>query len=161
MRLERRASTSSLFLTASSADERMAPAPHHADSAARCPPATSAIAIPTISTVTAPMTLCHRNDTSGAPKLAPGEERIVPVGVPGGKTAVINLTITETEGNGGYVATFPANATWPGNSSINWFGVNQNQANTTLCATDASGQIRIRGGSAATHVIVDVIGYLN
>lgn len=98
---------------------------------------------------------------SGAPKLAAGEERIVPLSVPAGRTAVINLTITETEGNGGFIAVFPANVVWPGNSSINWFGTNQNLANTTLCLTDASGQIRIRGGSAPAHVIVDVIGYLN
>jgi hypothetical protein len=98
---------------------------------------------------------------SGAPKLAAGEERIVPLSVPAGKTAVINLTVTETEGNGGYVAVFPANVVWPGNSSINWFGTNQNLANTTLCLTDAGGQIRIRGGSANAHVIVDVVGYLN
>lgn len=54
-----------------------------------------------------------------APKLADGEERIVPLTVPAHTTAVINLTITETEGAGGYVACFPADATWPGNSNIN------------------------------------------
>ncbi|MGD9995823.1 MAG: hypothetical protein AB7L17_03300 [Ilumatobacteraceae bacterium] len=98
---------------------------------------------------------------SQSPKLAPGEERIVPLTVPGGATAVLNLTITETDSPGGYVACFPADTAWPGNSNINWFGSNQNLANTTFCATDASGQIRVRGGGAGAHIIIDVIGYLS
>ena len=73
---------------------------------------------------------------------------------------MINLTITETEGSGGFVAVFPANQAWPGNSSINWFGANQNLANNVVTAVDATGAIKIRGAVAHTHVVIDVQGYL-
>ena len=81
-------------------------------------------------------------------------------GPPGVRGAVINLTVTETEGAGGFVAVFPANVPWPGNSSINWFGAGQNLANSVTTAVDPSAQITIRGGAASTHVIIDRIGWL-
>jgi hypothetical protein len=94
-------------------------------------------------------------------KLKPNEERVVTLGVPGGVAgAVLNLTVSETEGVGGYVAVFPADAPYPGNSSINWFGPGQNLANTLVTGVDAGGQIRIRGGVAATHVIIDLLGVM-
>jgi hypothetical protein len=96
---------------------------------------------------------------TGGP-LANGEERTVPLGFPGARGAVINLTVTETEGNGGFVAVFPANIAWPGNSSINWFGPGQNLANGVVTALDPSGQIKIHGGAASTHVVIDRIGWL-
>ena len=92
-------------------------------------------------------------------KLQDREERVVSTGVPAGATAaVINLTITQTE-QAGYVAAFPANATWPGNSSINWSSNDQNLANSVISGIDESGKIRIRGGVNPTQVIVDVEGY--
>jgi hypothetical protein len=93
-------------------------------------------------------------------KLADGEQRIVNLGFPGARGAVINLTVTETEGNGGFVAVFPAGIPWPGNSSINWFGPGQNVANGVITAMNASGQITIRGGAASTQVVIDRIGFL-
>jgi hypothetical protein len=96
---------------------------------------------------------------TGGP-LAAGEERTIALGFPGARGAVINLTVTETEGTGGFVAVFPANIAWPGNSSINWFGANQNLANGVVAALDPSGQIKIRGGVAPTQVIIDRIGWL-
>jgi hypothetical protein len=95
-----------------------------------------------------------------APKLRPGEERVIRLDVPPvARAAVINLTITETEG-AGFVAVFPADTAWPGNSSINWSSPNQNLANTVITATDSFGSIRVRAGANATHVIIDVQGYL-
>jgi hypothetical protein len=93
-------------------------------------------------------------------KLAPGEERTVALGLPAGARAgVINLTVTETEA-AGFVAVFPAGTPYPGNSSINWFGPNQNLANGVIASVDATGRITIRGGVNKTHVVVDVQGYL-
>jgi hypothetical protein len=93
-------------------------------------------------------------------KLADGEERTIPLGLTGARSAVINLTITETEGNGGFVAVFPANVAWPGNSSINWSAAGQNIANAVISGVDPAGQIKIRGGVASTHVVIDRIGFL-
>jgi hypothetical protein len=92
-------------------------------------------------------------------KLGAGEERTVDLGIAGARTAVINLTVTETVG-GGFVAVFPAGIAWPGNSSINWSASDQNVANGVITAVDASGRITIRGGSNPTHVVIDRIGYM-
>ena len=102
-----------------------------------------------------------RYDTrTGAGKLKPGEERIVNVGAPAAASAaVINLTVTETEA-AGFVAAFRADIAWPGNSSINWSSPNQNIANGVICPVDATGSIKIRGGVAPTHVVIDSEGYL-
>ncbi len=98
-------------------------------------------------------------DTRGGAKLGPGEERVVDLAIPGARTAVINLTITQTEG-AGYVAVFPDGIAWPGNSSINWSGPNENVANGVITAVNAAGKIKIRGGDGTTDVIIDRIGYL-
>jgi len=92
-------------------------------------------------------------------KLAANEERVVDLGITGARTAVINLTVTQT-GGAGYVAAFPANIAWPGNSSINWYEPNSDLANGVLVAVDPTGKIKIRGGGGAdTHVVIDRIGY--
>jgi hypothetical protein len=93
-------------------------------------------------------------------KVAAGEQRTIPLGFPGARGAVLNLTIVETEGDGGFVAVFPANIAWPGNSSINWTSPNAILANGVITATDPDGQINILGGGGATHVILDRIGFL-
>ena len=92
-------------------------------------------------------------------KLANGEERTIDLDFAGARGAVINLTVTRTEGNGGFVAVFPAGIPWPGNSSINWFGPNQNLANGVITAVDAASRITIRGGAASTDVVIDRIGF--
>jgi hypothetical protein len=93
-----------------------------------------------------------------AGKLANNQERVIPLGVPGTvKGAVFNLTVTETQ-TAGFVACFKADITWPGNSSINWYETGANTANLVVCAVDAAGQIRIRGGVDSTHVVIDLIG---
>jgi len=92
-------------------------------------------------------------------KLGADQERTVDLGITGAKTAVINLTVTQT-GGAGYVAVFPANIAWPGNSSINWYEPNSDLANGVVVALDPTGKIKIRGGGGAnTHVIIDRIGY--
>lgn len=98
-------------------------------------------------------------DTRSTTKLAPNEEREVDLGIPGARTAVLNVTVTRTEG-AGYVAVFRADVAWPGNSSINWSGPNENIANGVITQVDAAGKIKIRGGDGTTDVIIDRIGYL-
>jgi hypothetical protein len=107
----------------------------------------------------------HRQyDSRGGGKLQPGEERTIGLGgdagvPPQARGAVINLTVTETEG-AGYVAVFPANQAWNGTSSINWFGPGQNLANSLVTAMDDLQQVTIRGGASPTHVIIDILGYV-
>ena len=92
-------------------------------------------------------------------KLQPGEERTVALGFPGVRSAVINLAITETEGAGGFVSVYPANIAWPENASINWSAPNQNISNGVISAVDANAAIKIRAGAAATHVVIDRVGW--
>lgn len=92
-------------------------------------------------------------------KLQPGEERTVALGLPGVRSAVLNLAITETEGVGGFVSVYPANIGWPGNVNINWSAPNQNISNGVISAVDANAAIKIRAGAAATHVVIDRIGW--
>jgi hypothetical protein len=100
----------------------------------------------------------------GGGKLLPAAERVVNMGMPGARSAVFNLAITETEVSpgspGGFVAAFRADIAWPGNASINWAGANVNLSNGVICALDATGQLKIRGGANPTHVVIDRIGYL-
>ncbi len=98
-------------------------------------------------------------EPAGGGKLNPGEERTIALGFPGARGAVINLTVTDTEG-AGFVSVNPANIAYPGNSSINWTTTGQNTANGVITAMDASGQIKIRGGANRTHVVIDRIGWL-
>jgi hypothetical protein len=49
--------------------------------------------------------------TGGKP--ADGEERVIALGVVGARCAVINLTVAETEGEGGFVDVFPSNVPYP------------------------------------------------
>jgi hypothetical protein len=103
----------------------------------------------------------NTRDTPGLTKLADGEERTIQLPVPAGiSAAVVQLTVTET-GPGGWVAVFSGDApSWPGNSSINWSGVNSSVGNTVLTAVSPDGKIKIRGGQSSTHVIIDVPGVI-
>jgi hypothetical protein len=105
----------------------------------------------------------------GGGKLANGEERTISVatalsGAPvvpaGASAAAITLTVTETDGPGGYVAAFPAGSTWGGTSAVNWFGANQNLATADIVALGPNRDIVLRGGAASTHVVVDVTAYI-
>ena len=78
-------------------------------------------------------------------KLADGEERLVPLGLAGERGAVVNLTLTRTTGEPGYVAVFAGGIPWPGNSSQNWYAAGANVANCVVTVVDAQGRITIRG----------------
>ena len=97
-------------------------------------------------------------DSRSGAKFTVDEERTVDLGFPGARGAVINLTVTETSA-GGFVAIFPADIAWPGNSSINWKALNQDVANGVITRVDATGKIKVRA-SNVTHVVIDRIGFL-
>lgn len=86
--------------------------------------------------------------------------------IPSNAVAVTyNLTATGTWGAEGYLAVFPADINWPGNSSINWFGGDLSIANggvVTLGFLDGPGQISVYCGQVSltgTDFIVDITGY--
>jgi hypothetical protein len=105
--------------------------------------------------------------TGGGP-LGDGDERVVSVAgpnpavpvVPTGATAVsITLTVTGTQGAGGYVAVRPSGTPYAGTSSINWFGPNQNIATTVVSQLGGDRQLTMRGGIQPTEIVVDVTGF--
>ena len=69
----------------------------------------------------------------------------------------VNLTVTETEG-AGFLAVFPGDIVWPGTSSVNWFGPNQNLSNNAFVFVPDDGVIRVRCGGLRTHFVIDLIG---
>jgi hypothetical protein len=90
-------------------------------------------------------------DAAGANQIA------LPVGATG---ALVNLTITDTEG-AGFVKMYSAAISEPATSSINWSQSDQNLAVSTPVAVDAQARsIKLTGGVNATNVVVDVVGYL-
>jgi hypothetical protein len=68
-----------------------------------------------------------------------------------------NLTVTNTAATG-YLGVFSADISWPGNSSINWFGPGQLIANNVYTAFDATGAIElICGGGGSTDFVLDLV----
>jgi len=120
-----------------------------------------------------PLRAYDSRDNAG-PKLAANETRVISladgkngaggsvIAVPPGATAaIVTLTVTETVAPGGFVKLYSAALVDPpATSSINWAGTNQNLAVSTQVAVDGTGSVKITGGAASTHVIIDVIGYL-
>ncbi len=109
----------------------------------------------------APNRIYNTRDTVGLTKIDSNEERVVDLSsvVPAGATAaIINITTTGQEG-AGYLALFQDGITWPGNSSIN-FIANADVANSAIVTVSTARKIKLRGGVAKTHVILDVTGYL-
>ena len=79
----------------------------------------------------------------------------------GASLALVNLTVTNTEGFG-FLTLYPAGQTAPGTSSINWYTTGQTVANSATVAVSAGGAVAIHGGGAGAakaDVIVDLLGY--
>ena len=80
--------------------------------------------------------------------------------VPAGATAVaITLTVTNTQGAGGFLAVRPAGTGYAGTSSINWFGPGQNLAATVISQLGGDRQLTVRGGFQPADFLIDVTGY--
>ena len=103
----------------------------------------------------------NTRDTAGLVKFANTEERVIDLSavVPAGAVAaVLNLTTTQQEGPG-FLGLFPDGTAWPNTSSINYF-TGQDIANNSIVGVSADRKIKAHCGGGATHVIVDVTGYL-
>jgi hypothetical protein len=81
-------------------------------------------------------------------------------GVPANATAVI-LNVTSVDATGeGYLTVFPAGATRPVASNLN-FNAGQNVPNLVMAKLGAGGQVSIFNETAATQVLVDLMGYVS
>ncbi|HUP76764.1 MAG TPA: hypothetical protein VM282_27260 [Acidimicrobiales bacterium] len=103
----------------------------------------------------------NSRDSVGVAKIVDNEERVIDLSsvVPAGATAaIVNLTTT-LQSALGYLSLFPDGTTWPGTSSINYFTA-QDIANSSIVAVSTDRKIKVRCGGGATHVIIDVTGYL-
>jgi hypothetical protein len=95
-----------------------------------------------------------------AGKMAADETRMVDLELPVGvRAGIITVTVTETE-VGGFLTVYAAGEPLPESSTVNWTQSDTAVATTTFAAVDADGMISITAGQNATHVIVDVIGFV-
>jgi hypothetical protein len=78
---------------------------------------------------------------------------------PGATAAIVTLTATET-GGPGFLTIYSDSASQPATSNLNFTAAGSSIAVSTQVAVDQSGEIKVTAGPAATHVIVDVVGYL-
>jgi hypothetical protein len=102
--------------------------------------------------------------TSSGP-LGPGDEIALETFLhlqdPAPLAITVNLTVTQTVGSG-YLALFPGDSAWPGTSSVNWFGPNQDLSNNAFVfIPPEDGVIVVRGGGGAgsrAQFVIDTIG---
>jgi hypothetical protein len=123
-----------------------------------------------------PLRAYDSRDAAG-PKIQPGETRTISLATghtlaaptvkvlalpPGATAAIITLTIAETNAPGGFLTIYSAASPQPATSSINWKAADQDIAVGTQVAVDATGSVRVTDGvgTAPTHFIIDVVGYL-
>jgi hypothetical protein len=82
------------------------------------------------------------------------------LGVPtNAKSVVVRVTTVNVSG-GGNLALYPG-PTYPGNSTVNMNGANQQIGNLTIVNLDATGKFLVRNGSSlnATGFVLDLIGF--
>jgi len=78
--------------------------------------------------------------------------------IPADATSVmLNITVTEPTG-GGYLTVWPGDELPPLASSLNW-RAGQTVPNLVVAKVDAQGRIHLRSSFAATHLIIDVLGW--
>ncbi|MEO5899922.1 MAG: CHRD domain-containing protein [Ilumatobacteraceae bacterium] len=83
------------------------------------------------------------------------------IAVPPGSTgALLRVTITDTDGPGFLSVYSNALTTVPATSSVNWYAAGAIGGSDPTVAVDASSKIKITAVISATHVVVDVIGYV-
>jgi hypothetical protein len=81
---------------------------------------------------------------------------------PGATAAIITLTIAETNAPGGFLTIYSAASPQPATSSVNWKAADQDIAVGTQVLVDTAGNVKVTDGinTAATHFIIDVVGYV-
>lgn len=70
---------------------------------------------------------------------------------------VVNLTVVSPR-SAGYLSAYPSTATRPNTSNVN-FGAHQTVTALATVQVGADGYVRLYNGGAATHVVVDIVGY--
>ena len=70
------------------------------------------------------------------------------------------MTITDTDGPGFLSVYSNALTTVPATSSVNWYAAGAIGGADPTVAVDATSKIKITAVISATHVVVDVIGYV-
>jgi len=97
-------------------------------------------------------------DTRGGSLVAANSTVQAPLGLPDGATAVVNLTSTESAGTG-FLRAWAAEGAQPTTSNVN-YAPGYTVANLALVPVGASGTLNVLAAAGATHVIVDVLGYV-
>ena len=79
--------------------------------------------------------------------------------IPADATAVVaNVTVTDTNSDGGYLSLYPSGATLPNTSNLNW-NSGQTVSNLVTTAIGSNGSVAAYNQSGSADVIVDVSGY--
>lgn len=99
------------------------------------------------------VSVADARDARGAVAVAGGG--LVPAGAQG---IAYNLTVTGTLG-GGHLRVYPAGSALPGASAINWPGIGYTRANAAVVQTPADRRVSLYNGGAATHALIDILGY--
>ena len=106
-------------------------------------------------------------------KLAAGTTRVISVGTglgadgkshlavpPGATGAILRVTITDAE-NAGFLQVYSnALVTAPATSSVNWYETGAIVGSDPTVAIDPTAKIKITAMINATHVVIDVVGYV-
>lgn len=76
----------------------------------------------------------------------------------GAQAVVLNVTVTDTTGNGGYMIVYPAGQAAPLASNLNW-NAGQTVPNRVVVGIGANGKVSFTNAGGYTNLIVDVNGY--
>jgi hypothetical protein len=81
-------------------------------------------------------------------------------GVPASAIGLIGNLTAAAYSASGYLAIFPGGTAWPGNSTVNFSPASYAWANSFVVLFGTGGTVSVYMGSASSHVIIDVVGYL-
>ncbi len=122
--------------------------------------ATGTASLPVFSPIT-PVRYFDTRDPGGPGPISSGESGAITPDSPfptNWVAVLFNVTVTGTATTG-YLSIFPNDVSWPGTSSINWFGPNQILANNVFTGFDGDGAIKVRcGGGGSTDFVLDMVG---
>ncbi len=114
--------------------------------------------------IQSPLVNSNECNSTGPQTLNSGGILNIPIanqaGIPSDATAVVaNVTVTDTNANGGFLTVFPGGELIPPNSSnLNW-SAGQTVANLVTVSIGPNGNIQAYNYSGSADVIVDIEGY--